>query len=357
MTMTTTYPHLPFAVRLGGRDWTIEKAWPPRGKDHRLSLELRSRGTLRAGYADPDGTVTLLDPDADPALPSLARVARHGQLVAHRPGRRAVVRLDSGRGYAKVVRPGRADELRRAHAKGRGFAAGFAIPNLAPPSFPTEDVVCFQALPGRPLSQLGEDAAVSDAVWESAWSSWERGWITAMTSPVADTLPVHDADDEKLIVRTWARHAAAQLGGDDRILHAAQQIVDRLWVAGGASALAHRDLHDGQMIWDAEGGMGLIDLDTCVRADPALDLGNLAAHVDFAVRQHRWSAERGRTARSAIVRTATALGVDAARLSAWQLAAQFRVSCVNVLRPRWRNAARAELMRITEERIDDACET
>lgn len=334
------FPVIPGAVRAGGHDWTIERIWPPRDDDPRLPLEARAGDRVRGGHADAGGTVTLLAPEGDPALPALAALAREGQVVAHRPARRAVVRLSGGRGYAKAVRRGRGRDVRDAHERGRGFAAGFAVPDITSDS---PDVVCFRALPGRSVAALGEDPRVAEAEWAALWRSWEGAWLAAMAGGSPDGLPEWGTRDEGEVIRGWARHASAQFGGEEGILHAAERVVARLSAAGPASALAHRDLHDGQLIWDAGTGIGLIDLDTCARADPGLDLGNLAAHIDFAVRQRRWSPARAQVAMRSVVQTAGDLGVDAERLAAWHLAARFRVACVNALRPRWRRTARAEL--------------
>lgn len=352
-----TLPIVPGTARIDGHDWSIERIWPPRSGDPRLPLEARSRGSIRGGYADPGGEVSLVAPGADDALPALSQVARYGRVVAHRPGRRAVVRLNAGQGYAKIVRPGRAQSVREAHERGRGFASGFAVPKLVPHRFPDDQVVCFDALPGRSLGALGADPRLSETDWTAVWEAFEHAWLLAMTAASPTGLPAHDIDDERDVLRTWARHATAQFGGGTQILDMAERVGARLSAAGGASALAHRDLHDGQLLWDPTHGIGLIDLDTCVRADPALDLGNLAAHADFAVAQERWSPARAQTALVSVVRTAVALGIDVERLDAWRGAARFRVACVNALRPRWRHVSRTQLETIHEEDEQDACET
>jgi aminoglycoside phosphotransferase (APT) family kinase protein len=42
--------------------------------------------------------------------------------------------------------------------------------------------------------------------------------------------------------------------------------------------LCHRDLHEGQILLH-EGNVGLLDFDTMRFGDPALDVGNLQAHL------------------------------------------------------------------------------
>ncbi len=338
---------VPDSVRVGGREWTIERVWPARVGDSRVPLEARTAGVVRGGYAEPDGRIALLAPDEDTRLPALGAVGRAGRLVAHRPGRRAVVRLAADRGYAKVVASGKAPRIVDAHDRGRAFSAGFRIPPALAHEFDPSAVTRFGALNGRSFGELGGDGTVTDAAWERIWDEWADGWLAAMSSAPADDLPVHDAHDEAAIVRTWAAHATPLLGGD--VARTAERVVARLEVAGAASTLSHRDLHDGQLLWHPEEGIGLIDLDTCARADPGLDLGNLAAHADFAARQGRWPTKRAGIAVAAVATAAAALGVDAERLAAWRSAARLRIACVNVLRPRWRAAARAEWASVDEE--------
>lgn len=338
---------LPRSVRIDGRDWAIERVWPGRGGDPRVTLEARASGAVRGGYADADGRITLLAPDDDARLPALGAVVRAGRLVAHRPGRRAVVRLASERGFAKVAPPGRARRIVDAHGAGRAFSAGFRVPRVLAHGFEPSSVVRFDTLSGRSLGELGGDDTLPETEWVRAWGEWSEAWLATMAAASPGTLPAHGAGEESEIVRTWADHASGVLGGAVR--DTAERAVGLLRAAGAATALSHRDLHDGQLLWHPTEGMGLIDFDTCVRADPGLDLGNLAAHADFAVRQGRWSAERARVAVAAVRRTAEELGVDAAGFEAWRVAALVRVACVNALRPRWITASRAVLADIGTE--------
>ncbi|MGW8481802.1 hypothetical protein ACWGJP_01590 [Microbacterium sp. NPDC055903] len=334
---------IPLHARIDGVDVTIERVWPAKRTGEPVSLEARADGLLRGGHAHADGTMSLLAPGHDQRLPALGTVADAGTLVAHRPGRRAVVRLSDGRGFAKIVRPGKASDVIAAHRRALAFGAGFALASPIAHEFDPDQVVVFETLEGRSLSDGGSDRALPDAQWQRAWEAWADGWLATMAAADPSGLPVHDVEDERRVIRTWAAHAVDALGHADEILAAASAASSALSAAGPATALSHRDLHDAQLLWDPQAGMGMIDLDTCARADPALDLGNLAAHADFAHAQGRWSASRAAIATATIARTASALGIDAARWDAWRTAARFRVACVNALRPRWREVAGREL--------------
>ncbi|RGE24266.1 phosphotransferase [Leucobacter sp. wl10] len=343
-------PLAPGATAADGRVWRIERVWPPRGDDPRSPLEARSGGDVRGGYLDERGAVALLSEGEDPRLPALRDVAPHGTVVSHRPGTRAVVRLHRDGGFAKIVRPGRAARVRNAHAQARGFDAGLRRAELVDHGFSPDEVVCAQRLPGRTLAALGEDPALDRADWERAWRAWRTAWLAALDAPTDQGRRVHDAEAEAAVLRTWAGHASETPCADIRTAETAEGVIARLRAAGaGPPRIAHRDLHDGQVLWHPSAGIALLDLDTCARADPALDLGNLAAHVDLAARQGRWSAARAALAQTTIAGTAAAVGVGPVRLAAWRLAAAFRVACVHIMRPPSWTVARGELTRIADD--------
>lgn len=348
-------PLAPAMAVADGREWRIRRVWPPRGDDPRSPVEARSGMTVRGGHLDELGRVAFLPSGEDPALPALRTVARHGTIVSHRPGARAVVRLADGRGYAKVVRLGRASRVRTAQQRAHGFGSGLRLPEIVDRGFSPDDVVCFRALSGRTLASLGDDPALGRADWERAWRAWQSAWLAALDAAGDDALPVHDIEAEAAVLRTWAAHAAETPGADARTTETAERVIRRLRAAGaGPTAIAHRDLHDGQLVWHPSDGVGLLDLDTCAQADPALDLGNLAAHADFAVRQGRWSRARAVVACSAIARAAGACGIDPGRLAAWRLAAAFRVACVHVMRPPSRTVAGSRLSQIADDLDEDS---
>ena len=337
----------PAAVVVAGCEWTIERVWPPRGSDPGRPLEASHRGMVRGGYIDTAGAVELLAPGEDPRLPALGETVAHGRLISHRPGRRAVVRLDSGDGYAKVVPRKRAPRIAEAHERGRVFSAGLRVPTVVPTELDSASVVCFSPLRGRSFSEIGADAELSDSEWGAAWRSWAEGWLAAAACEPPSDLPVHDVAEETAVLREWALQGADVLGGP--VLRTAERVAAGLEAASAPSALSHRDLHDGQLLWHPDEGVGLIDLDTCARADPALDLGNLAAHVEFAVHQGHWPRERAETALIALADVAAALGIDATRLTAWRTASLLRVACVNALRPPRRSVAQLVWERIEAE--------
>lgn len=340
---------IPEQVLLGGVLWSIERAWPPKAAGARVPLEARSGRRVRGGWWSEEPGVTLPEPQDDARLPALAGLLEQGELVSHRPGKRAVVRLSDGAGFAKAVVRGRAPRVVAAHELGAAFGRGYRVPQLLEHPLRSADAAVFSPLAGRTLAALGDDPAVDLQDWRAAWQAWSRAWAGVVATPAA-ALPTHDAHDEARVLHEWAGHAAVfEHDGPtgDRLRAAAVALADALLeLEPMEPVLAHRDLHDKQLLWNRTEGVGVLDLDTAARADPALDLGNLAAHVDLALDQRRWSPEHAGVAHAAIADAAVELDVPGARLAAWRRAARFRVACVHRLRPRWRQRAGVDLERM-----------
>lgn len=334
----------PSTVVIGDDVWHITRVWP----GDPTPLEAHLGGDVHGGYVRSDGTVHLIEPEHDSKLPALGALARRGSLVSHRPGKRAVVRLETT--FAKAVRRGRGTSVTGAHEQGAAaFGRGFHVPDIASSS---DDAVELTAVPGRTLDDLGADPATPDRAWRAAWRAWRAAWVEVVAEGEIDGLPPHTVSDEARILREWAGHAMERIGaGSERLLRdVADRLADDLERAvSNPERVAHRDLHDKQLLWDGEHGVGLIDLDTCARADPALDLGNLLAHVELAESQGRWMPDRAHAAASEIGRAAEDLGVGADSLDAWRRAARFRIACVHVLRPPGREAAHRDLFRMMVE--------
>jgi hypothetical protein len=322
-----------------GRDWTVTRAWP--GADGAVTFEASSPDSphVRGGHTVAEGAV-LAPLGSDPRLPGLAGPAATGTVVVHRPGRRAVVRTGDGSRYVKVVRPGRAPAVLAAAEAGTAFTAGF---NVAEVLGGTGDTVQFQALRGRTLHDLGSDTALDAGGWDALWAEWATAWTTAIgadaTAGPAAVGRSHPAAAETDVVRTWTAHAQRLLGRGDRA-RALGEIADRVndlltGTPGDPLVASHRDLHDKQLLWHPDDGFGILDLDTISRAEAALDLGNLTAHLHLRRRQGLWDATTAGRAIDVVRRVADGLDVNPERLHAYDTAARFRISCVYAYRPRW----------------------
>lgn len=326
---------LPETVRRGDLEWRVARAWPATAGP--MPVELRSTDgpdRVRGAWWS-SGRLAVDDAGDDPALPGLTGL--DGQVVSHRPGKRAVVRAPGGEAYLKVVRPKKAAAVVAASDRAAAFGTRFVVPTLErDPSAEARGVVRFTAVPGRTLHALGADDSVTDAEWHDAWECWHDDW-SAIAGTDAGGAPVHDATAEADVVREWAEHAARALPDTAAAIRRSADEVTAGLLRHPSSrlVLAHRDLHDKQLLWDGA-RLGLLDVDTVSAAEPELDLANLRAHVDLRVAQGHWSPDRAHVARTWIDRTAADVGADPERLVAYGAATRLRLACLYLFRPRWR---------------------
>lgn len=285
-------------TELAEQGWTLARALP-RDAGHAL-LVLRSGEEEVAGqwFADAGraarvaeqtavrggrverplaGVLVQLD-GADRKLRTLAdRCAAGGRLRAHRPERRAVVEVDGGSRFVKVVRPDRVQAL--VQTMSRRFD-GVPTPQVVDVEERTGSVTT-AALPGVTLHAMltdGDgDGVVLDTMREIGAS---LGRLHA--GPTAD-VATHGPAAEIAVVDRWIGLAAG-FGADMSAARAARARLPELLVARRRRALLHRDLHDKQIVL-GPAGPALLDLDLLAAGDPALDLANLAVHLELRARQ------------------------------------------------------------------------
>lgn len=313
--------------------WSVRRAWP---SSNGCDLEVvHADGRLRAGRLR-DGRVELLPDGRDKHLPALEAAWSTGTAVSWRRGRRVVLRSYDGSGYLKVVRAESLAAITRAHDRAESFRGGFVTPDVT--LLDAAGCVHLSRVAGRTLHDLGADPDTPDAVVQAAWNGWARGWERVLAAPVAAVAAPHTAADEAAILLRWRDHALGA-GVEPAVAAAFDRAAGALTTdVGEASAPAHRDLHDKQVLWDGDRA-GLIDLDTAARAEPALDLANLRAHVAWRRGQGRLSPSRARGALGAIERVAARSHVDPARIAAYEASTRLRLGAVYLFRPVWRARA------------------
>ena len=287
-----------FAVALDDldrADLRLRRSWP-RAADH-LLLDLDDPVTGRqvAGqwFADPAvaasvaaatdgarscGRVVVQPHGGDRKLTALAPLLRlpGARLVAHRPERRAVVALDGGLHFAKVVPARRLGRLR--HTTRRAAALPIRTPTLVPDDGP---YLTSGALPGTPLPELLAGPRCDEAL-RAVGEAVAR--LHATAPPAGSS--VHGPGDELAVTEGWERWARSYG------IPLPPPVAAPLPVASTSLRLIHRDLHDGQFLLgvDAGGrltadGVGLLDFDLMAAGDPALDLANLVEHLLLRGRQ------------------------------------------------------------------------
>jgi aminoglycoside phosphotransferase (APT) family kinase protein len=343
------------ALNLPSGRLLLERAWPRRpghllleyrdgdallpgqwvGDGHRLRRLGRALGRSAPGRVAVlgDRGLVLQAGGADERLPCLPALAgRPGaELVVHQPGRRAVVRLAGPPvRWVKLLRPGAVAGVRTAAAVA-GAVPGLTTPRLLRADEATGRTV-WTSLAGEPLHLLlGEDATAAAA---------RR--VGAAVRALHDTalpagLPVHGPQDERRVLDGWLARRGWHAGPLPAEVPAlAERVGRRLCAEPAEPVLIHRDLHDKQLTVTADGGVGLLDLDTLAVGEAALDLGNLLAHLELRALQGRCTPGQAGDLAAALVDGYRPSAQVRRRLPAYLAASRLRLWCVYAFRPRWR---------------------
>lgn len=203
-------------------------------------------------------------------------------LVAHRLGKRAVLRLDGADGKGRYARlravksdTGQVQFARHlALWRALGEHSRLRIPEPLGED-PALGLSLYAPLAGHGPRFAGLDGYVACRDITAALQ-------TLQTLPLAD-LPSHDAGAEIKILCDWYRRTRSVFPDLAAKIHAP---LDRL--EADLAALdpvipvpTHRDLHEKQILLSGNTA-GILDFDTLALADPALDIGNLQAHLFLA---------------------------------------------------------------------------
>lgn len=342
--MVTTVPES--MTDRSGRELKVHRAWPKDGGRLIFEASDAENGQIRAGTIESDGRVRLSPFAEDPLLTGLPGAAAQGQLLVHRYKRRAVVR--DAVGFTKLLVPGKADGVAASHRLMRALAqpSGIVMPDVVSQH---SAGVTLTAVHGVSFHELGQAVTVpsAEARWEQAWQQWAVRWPRLAVAPAVSggpELPTHSTRDEARTVSRWVNQVqefGALAISADRLQGASSQVA-RLLISGAPerSVLSHRDLHDKQLLFNADSGsVGLIDCDTVSVAEPALDLANLLVHIDFRRAQGVFSAAAASTAEQAILETASAMKVSGTRMHAYSAATRLRLACLYAFRPPYRAVA------------------
>ncbi|MDF9278664.1 phosphotransferase [Arthrobacter sp. EH-1B-1] len=342
----------------GGPPVRIHRVWPR--SDGSLVIEGREprTGRIRAGRIDAEGCASLVPFRDDRALPGLD-ADPSGELLVHRLKRRAVVRAD-GR-YTKFLAGGKAAAVRDAHlAAAAGLAgSGVVAPDVVAAS---EHSITLSAVPGVSLHDLGRglDAGTWSAsgvgsdhgsrpldAWSRAWALWAERWPafvgTSISNEPSMAARIHSAQDEVRTLERWVGLAVEfdALGvSEDRLRRVSASVGTSLLNSSSPAGLAHRDLHDKQVLVDpGTRSVGIIDCDTLALAEPALDLANLAIHLNFREAQGLLPAGTATVGGHYIHEVAEVLAVPFPRFEAYAAATALRLACVYAFRPPYRDMA------------------
>jgi hypothetical protein len=299
----------------------------------RLAKPRRGQGAAQPSVvADPANGLVLRRPGFDAKLPGLRllhdpafaadRLGARADvsLVAHRLGKRAVLRISGPKGlrFARLrpVTSGSGKEAYDRHlALWQALQGETALAIPRPLGFDPElGMALFAALPGKPPVFRGLPGFVAC-----------RSVTEALVALQALALPAahHRAADEMAILTAWA----GRLGPVFPELAAeVQPLVDRLsdplnGLAPMPPVLCHRDLHESQILL-SHGRTGLLDFDTLRMGDPCLDIGNLQAHLILATLRD------GLPRRAFVTSLENAAPVPLSRVALWRRAALLRLAMI-----------------------------
>jgi hypothetical protein len=269
---------------------------------------------------------------ADRRLPVLSRLLRRPDavLVAHRPERRAVVRLGTDR-YVKVVRPGRTGDvvapLRLVRPEGARVPEVVSVDDR-------RGLVTMATLPGRTLLELVSDPSTDDG--RLAADVAEVGATVRRLHGHTSLLSrgTHDGAAEVAAARRWlaaaSDHGLLDPAAWEPLLHRAAATLPG---PVARSALLHRDLHDKQVVLAPGERTGLLDLDLATHGDPAVDVANLVAHLDLRVRQGSCARDRAARCTAALLEGYAPDGALLGRLSPYIALTRLRLAGVYSFRP------------------------
>ncbi|MDH3626994.1 MAG: phosphotransferase [Acidobacteriota bacterium] len=277
-----------------------------------------------------------LSPLEDPELPVLRQVVdrwlrrgREFRLLAWRIGRRAVFRLSRGQSsrICKLYRRER-HTLTRWQVTAEINNDRWRAPNVLAwdPSLRRLDI---EFLPGTSLNTrwLAGRAEFGDGVHIASLLDWLAG------CPVPRGFPVYEVEDEVLLLqrrlaeyqRTLAAPPARTGETVSRVIRALRELTPV------PNSLCHRDLHDKQILLDGDRG-GLIDFDLAAAGHPALDAGNILAHL--RLRAMKGAQIPWRDIVSTIVDNATPTRSHSLALRVWTASALMRLTLIYARRRR-----------------------
>jgi aminoglycoside phosphotransferase (APT) family kinase protein len=252
---------------------------------------------------------------SDPALPALRTavyaeaasvvLARLGlpvedlrvTLAAYRPGKRAVVRVDTARTayFLKVVRPKVAEALQAKHTEWRH--EGVPVPTVL--GWSEEGLVALEALSGSEVIAVLDRLSSPDALLDEIVRLMGRIASVPSTAPARASLVRRlDWYEERLM---------EQLPDHDGLIEQTTIAITHRFRAGGApppNHTVHGDLHLAQLLVDPATPTqitGVLDIDTSGWGDPADDAAALYAHLIATVVHDGGSRATMRASRASVL--------------------------------------------------------
>ena len=262
-------------------------------------------------------------------------------VLSYRPGRRLVLLDRANRRVIKGYRAGLLTDARARHemAAAAAGAHAFRVPRLVE-TLPKLDAVAFEYCIGQAWRLATASRVQREEVLRGlfAWQVRSReskgSWLTE-NSPLARWTPA----EELSVLDAWSRKLEiAELSVSER-WHLAKDRLSNLEPDSVRSSFVHRDLHDGQVLFDGFVPV-VLDFDQLAIGDPAVDLGNLVAHHRLRALQYPGISGSNLAPSSADELGLSELVPDHIRLDSvcWYTASTLlRLALVYTTRPRWQH--------------------
>jgi len=273
----------PLASLCRRHDWSrVEK--PRRGPGWLLLANTREGDVCWYRAVEPATELRPIDPLEDPQLPQLGQAIRgwlrsgHGvRLLAWRVNRRAVVRVTTEQGtrICKVFRKDRG--VRQRWSALAPLANGdWSSPQIIDWE-PESRLLSVEECSGVSLNRrwLGGEGTPEDGDRLAEILSWLQG------TPIPEEFPRHGVEDEIRVLEQRLRAYEQTLADPSaRARKLVTVVIRALRTEPTMEPLfCHRDLHDKQILLGNGRGGRLIDLDLAAAGPPALDPGNILAHL------------------------------------------------------------------------------
>jgi Ser/Thr protein kinase RdoA (MazF antagonist) len=152
----------------------------------------------------------------------------------------------------------------------------------------------------------------------------------------------HTSGDELSILQSWITLISQLFSQRSQALSEALTHVSRLFESSQtdvSECIVHRDFHEGQVL-AASDTASLIDFDTACNGEPAQDIGNFLAHLDFAEARQGIHSPADAEEFLAAYEAAHAV-IPATRIRAHRAATLLRLSCIHAISATSRKAAEA----------------
>lgn len=272
-------------------------------------------------------------------------------IISYRPGRRLVLRQTSTKrgsilkAYKKNTSPRAAKNY--AIAQSACETGCFDIPGLLQYETKSDCLVMAERVGHAPV--ISGDAVTTWAVIGSHLRRFQSSLVPNDLDEFSfqDELHVLDERARRFLFCMPALPESWQ-AGRERLETASTNL------PGAVIGLAHRDLHDGQLIVAGD-GISLLDFDLLCRADMALDAGNLLAHMKLRTLQGRHDGSNSAyTDCSEAFLSGLGRQLETgfeARLHFYQATTFYRLALLYALRPRWSHLT-APLMTEGDRHID-----